>query len=191
MNKQTISIPYTKHKSMKLTLKYNDDITIKRIRSVFRRRIGHSRITVRNGQAYTMRYNPGRQPRTECQEKSWSLFKEANARVAADFANPTTKAQWISRQRQQSRYKTARGMARAYYMQVLKDHLSQQQQDTASSNIAASTSLHIHPDLFLKTSPQQHHQQHPLISLSDPQKISWRHHRNVHWWRASLHNIII
>lgn len=176
---------------MKLTLKSNDDLTIKRMRSIFRRRVCHSRLTIRYGQAYTMRYNPGRQPRTECQEKSWSLFKEANARVAADFANPTTKAQWISRQRQQSRYKTARGMARAYYMQALKDRLSHQQQDTASASKAASSSLRIHSALFLNTTSRQHHQRRPLISKPDIQQISWRHHRNIHWWRATLHDIII
>lgn len=174
---------------MKLKLISNDPTTIKRMRSIFRRRIGHSRITIRNGQTYTMRYNPGRQPRTECQEKSWSLFKEANARVAADFANPDKKAYWVQRQRQQSHYKTARGLARAYYMQSLKEAVSRRKQDMASSTRLAIMSLHI------STINNSHHASpslasHHLIQRASHSSISWTHHRNIQWWQASLHDAL-
>lgn len=171
---------------MKLTLIANDPLAIKRARSLFRRREHRHRLTLRNGSFYTMRYNPGAQPRTESQEKNWSLFKEANARVAADFADPSRKAHWIRLQQRQSRYKIARGLARAYYMSALKAQLAQKPQDIQSSNNSAACSLRLHPSL----ATSRHADQHPAAVSQPPasplRSISWSHHRNVHWWRSSL-----
>lgn len=173
---------------MKLVLKSNDALTIKRMRSVYRRRVGHSRITIRYGNVYTMRYNPGRQPRTESQEKSWSLFKEANARVAADFANPARKAHWVRRQRQQSRYKTARGLARAYYMQVLRTQILHKRQDIAVSTRRAVSSLRVNTS-HLATPHHTSSSVNSTFVQKNTTTISWTHHRNVHWWRTSLHTL--
>jgi len=173
---------------MKLTLVSNDSRTLKIARKAYRRNSDGLRITFRHGQAYTMRYNPGVQPRTETQEKSWALFKEANARVAADFADPSKKAHWVRVQKQQSRYKTARGLARAHYISLLKSQIANKKQDIASSTKSAATSLRLHSFL---TNPQTQ----PTVSkpsfppqapFRSPQSISWTHHRNVHWWRSSL-----
>lgn len=138
-----------------------------------------------------MRYNPGIQPRTESQEKSWSLFKEANARVAADFANPDKRAHWQRLQRQQSRYKTARGLARAYYMSQLKSQLNNKPQDIPSSSLSAASSLRPHPLLTNTKAPATRlvPDSHVPLSPSRLPSISWTHHRNVHWWRLSLKHL--
>lgn len=176
---------------MQIALISDDPHTIKQARSLFRRKVGHSRLTLRNGKVYTMRYNPGIQPRTECQEKSWSLFKEANRRVAEDFADPHKKARWQRLQKEQSQYKTARGLARAHYMSALRLEMQSRHQDKARANQAAASSLHIHRP----TSPGLHHGTYnadlKLDYLSSSNNISWSHHRNVHWWRSTLHSITL
>lgn len=126
---------------MKLTLKSNDSLTIKRARSLCRRRVGHSRLTLRNGQLYTMRYNPGRQPRTDSQKNNWSLFKEANRLVAADFASPEAKNHWLTLHRKQSHYKTARGLARAHYIARLRSQMNAEHPVQPSSRRLPYTSL--------------------------------------------------
>ncbi|MCQ2228214.1 MAG: hypothetical protein MJZ13_00530 [Bacteroidales bacterium] len=178
---------------MKLTLIDNNPLTLKRARSLYRRREPRHRLTLRNGNLYTMRYNPGIQPRTESQEKSWSLFKEANARVAADFAVPSRKAHWVRLQRKQSRYKTARGLARAYYMSLLKSQLANEIQDIKSSNLSAASSLRLHPSLAITPASPSHPSSATLAPLSPGRlpSISWTHHRNVHWWQSSLKRLRI
>lgn len=109
---------------MRLTLKEHNAKNIKRARHIMRAGSCRQSLTLRNGKLYTMRYNPGRQPRTASQQKSWSLFAEANRLTTADFHNPSRKAYWQKKFEQQSRYKTARGLAKAYYIKVLKAKMS-------------------------------------------------------------------
>lgn len=53
---------------MKLLLKDNNPTNIKHVRRMFRRSSHRLNVTLRNGNLYTMRYNPGLQPRTESQK---------------------------------------------------------------------------------------------------------------------------
>lgn len=172
---------------MQIALISDDPHTIKQARSLFRRKVGHSRLTLRNGKVYTMRYNPGIQPRTECQEKSWSLFKEANRRVAEDFADPHKKARWQRLQKEQSQYKTARGLARAHYMSALRLEMQSRHQDKARANQAAASNLRLHRTAFLAFG---HNANIKPCYISSSSNISWSHHRNVHWWRSSICNVV-
>jgi len=173
---------------MKVTLVSNDPHIIKKARSLYRRRVGNLRLTMRNGNLYTMNYNPGVQPRTEKQEKSWSLFKEANLRVTNDFKDPSKKAHWQNLQKKQSQYKTARGLARAYYMSALKRQMNDIKQDVSSSTAEAKSCLRLYTRTIISSSVIQPSQHSYLMSV--PQNnVSWTHFRNVHWWRNKLRQL--
>ncbi|MCQ2203480.1 MAG: hypothetical protein MJZ15_03445 [Bacteroidales bacterium] len=160
---------------MRLTLTSHTPANIKRARHLFRHSNCRTNITVRNGRIYTMRYNPGVQPRTESQEKSWSLFKEANRLTTADFHNPSKKAYWQQKLKSQSRYKTARGLARAYYINLLRQRVSSRHADVKTATAFAASRLR--PFFFsssnLPSAPLRRHN-------------SWSHYRNVHWFRHQL-----
>lgn len=104
---------------MKLTLFEHTPQNIRRARKILRRTTS-LRLFVRGGKCFTVTYNPGRQPNSKAQLNNRSIFKQANDRVAADFANPAKRKYWLRKLKSQSRYKTARGLARAYYMALLK-----------------------------------------------------------------------
>lgn len=108
---------------MKLTLNEYTPSNIRRARNLLRRTTS-LRLFVRNGRCFTVTYNPGRQPDSLAQLHNRSLFKKANDMVAADFANPVRRNYWFRKLRSQSRYKTARGLARAFYMAILKARMS-------------------------------------------------------------------
>lgn len=164
---------------MKLQLKDNNPTSIKRVRHMFRRSSRRLNVTLRNGALYTMRYNPGLQPRTESQERSWSIFKEANRLATADFHDPRRRAYWHQRLKSQSRYKTARGLARAYYISLLKSRLSHLNADVHASTFLAVRSLK--PILIADKAPSP-----PLR----PGK-TWQHYRNILYLRQSLRTISV
>lgn len=139
---------------MRLTLKEHNATNIKRARHVLRSSSLRSSLTVRNGRIYTMRYNPGVQPRTESQQNSWSLFKEANRLAAIDFHDPARKAYWLRKFRQQSRYKTARGLAKAHYIALLKAQSSRPKQDVQAPSCLSVSVLHHRPAIV--DSPPSH-----------------------------------
>lgn len=156
--------------------------TLKQVRRRIKRTSQNLRCTYRHGTLYTRRFTAPVQPRTESQQRNWSLFTEANTRVAADFADPQKKALWLKKAKQQSRYKTARGLAKAFYINMLKNKIKRQKQNIHASNKDAARSLHIikattiHPDL-------------PPQTIIATQQQSWTTYRNIHWFRQTLKSI--
>lgn len=146
---------------MKIVLTHHNALTIKRARHVCRQASMRMSLTLRNGNIYTMRYNPGVQPRTASQQSSWSLFKEANRLVTADFHNPSRRAFWLEKHKSQSRYKTARGLARAYYIGVLKSRMLKEEacksQASLSSSSLASLSIRPLANLLASRRKSTHH----------------------------------
>lgn len=161
---------------MKIVLKDNNAQNIKRARHIFRCYTHRMSLTIRHGRIYTMRYNPGTQPRTESQERSWSVFKEANRLTTADFHKPQRRAYWQQRLKSQSRYKTARGLARAYYIALLKRHIASATQDIKSSTVSAVACLR---PVFLPSD-------HPSNSAIRRPTVLWSHYRNIHWFRTTI-----
>lgn len=164
---------------MKLTLVSHTPQNIKRTRHLLRVSSQRQNVTVRNGHIYTMRYNPGIQPRTEAQEKSWSLFKEANRLATADFHNPSKKAYWQKKLKEQSRYKTARGLAKAYYINLLKARMLHKTNIIRLSNSQAAVSLRPLPHVESSSSAS-------LLPAVPIRHLTWSHYRNVHWFRRQL-----
>lgn len=134
---------------MKIVLAHHNATNIKRIRHICRSASVRQNITLRNGRLYTMRYNPGRQPRTASQQNSWSIFTEANRLATADFRDPSRRAYWNSKLKTQSRYKTARGLAKAFYIAQLRSRRSRRAMrlcppvSVAPSLHLSNTTLHI------------------------------------------------
>lgn len=114
---------------------------ISKVRRLVKRGDPNMRCTYRHGTLYTRRYASPVQPRSDCQQRNWSLFAEANRRVTADFADPKKKALWLRKAKEQTRYKTARGLARAYYINILKTNLSRVSQPLSSALRRAVISL--------------------------------------------------
>ena len=158
-----------------LTLHHNDRHLIKKARRIVKRNNASFRLTVRNGHVYTMHFNPGLQPRTESQQKNWSLFAKANAMVANDFADVDKKKAWILKLSRQTRYKTARGLARAYYINVLRRQMSSRNMNKRRANLAAAR--HLVPCQPTGTSPRQN-----IV----PNKQNWTLYRDILWWQLQL-----
>ncbi|MCQ2204512.1 MAG: hypothetical protein MJZ15_08735 [Bacteroidales bacterium] len=137
---------------MKVSLTYNSPKNIRRARHLVRR--SGLLLTLRNGSLYTMAFRPGRQPDSEAQLKNRALFKEANDRVAADFANPSRREYWINKLHSQNKYKTARGLARAHYINILRNNLSNNDFNAATDTTTATLSLR--PILNSTTFPSRH-----------------------------------
>lgn len=164
---------------MKLTLAEHTPQNIKRVRHKLRRNSNRMNITIRNGNLYTMRYNPGIQPRTESQEMSWSLFKEANRLATSDFHNPSRKTYWQQKLKEQTRYKTARGLAKAYYIKVLKQKMSTHKVDIpAATRLATAT---IRPILN-----NTYNMPACLPILWRQSNTTWLSYRNIHYYRHQL-----
>ncbi|MCQ2203840.1 MAG: hypothetical protein MJZ15_05315 [Bacteroidales bacterium] len=179
---------------MKLTLVSNDSYIINKARRLLRRGPNRISISIRKGNLYTMTYNPGRQPRTESQQKNWSLFKQANALVAADFANPKRRSLWNSRLKSQSRYKTARGLARAYYIAQLRRHMSQKHYDkpSAHANAARHLSVFNHSTYITRPTNNPTHNSHSILNshlTSTPNSTSFASYSHLYWWHSQLHSI--
>lgn len=162
---------------MKLTLRTYNAQNIKRARHICRHNSHRQSLTLRNGQLYTMRYNPGIQPRTESQEKSWSIFKEANRLATADFHNPSRKAYWHNKLKSQTKYKTARGLAKAFYIALLKHKMSAFKANHDSDSRLAAHSLR---PVFTHNASK--------IKLFTPAKTpkTWIHYRNILCFRYHL-----
>lgn len=162
---------------MKVVLKDMSALNLKRARRIVRRERVRQNLTLRHGVLYTMRYNPGVQPRTESQEKSWSVFKEANRLAARDFRDMKRREYWRMRVRNQSRYKTARGLAKAYYISALKRKMAAEIQDDDRANRIAVSFLRP----LMNNRPSGYR---PLVQKRDAR--TWTHYRNITWYRNSL-----
>lgn len=175
---------------MKVTLKVHNAHTVKQAKSLFRRSAQRQNLTLRHGQLYTMRYNPGVQPRTEAQEKSWSLFKEANRLATNDFHDPERKAYWQQQLKSQTKYKTARGLAKAHYIALLKAQMSARKADVPASTRLAIRHLTISPlaSIPIYNKPSALHDGNPSSLVSNPSSSArtWRHYRNILYYRLSL-----
>ena len=146
--------------------------------SCLRRRMRRSshgvRLTMRNGQAYSMVYHPACQPRTEQQQKNWSLFTEANRLVTVQFHSRNGRRYWLRRLRQQNVYKTARGLARAHFLSLLRSRMASTRQNIATSTPAAARTLRLCPVSIVSSA----------VSANN---TSWHHYRNITWWNSQLH----
>ncbi len=169
---------------MRLMLSSYTSAAIKRTRRLLQR--DNSRITIntRYGKIFTQRKPLPVQPRTEQQEKNWSLFAKANQLVAADFANPRKRQYWIRRQSEQTRYKTARGLARAHYLAKLKIRMSQLVVNRQQANMLAVLQLALSHHSSISSTRTI-----APYNFIGPNRPSWQHYSNVCWFRHHLQQI--
>lgn len=162
---------------MRITLKEMSNLSVKRVRRVMRGGRVRQSLTLRNGALYTMKYNPGEQPRTEEQEKSWAIFREANRLATQDFRDMKRREYWKERARKQERYKTARGLAKAYYIGMLKRKMAKERQDVKRANEIAVS--HLRPRAVGHKPDYR-----PMVQRK--RENGWVHYRNMAWYRETL-----
>lgn len=162
---------------MRITLKEMSALNVKRVRREVRRGRVRQSLTLRNGVLYTMKYNPGEQPRTESQEKSWATFREANRLAARDFSDPKRREYWKERLKGQERYKTARGLAKAYYIGMLKRKMAKERENVERANAIAVS--HLRPRM-VNNQPDYR----PMVQRE--RERGWVHYRNIAWYRETL-----
>lgn len=170
--------------TMKLTLATNDLHAVSLLRKRMRRSSHNLTISVRHGKVFTQHLPRPVQPRTLLQQKSWSLLAEANRRVAADFANPQLRDKWCRLHSQQSLYKTARGLARAHYVSLLKSHVASIHNDKKRSCMAAAHTLRL--NLPSATSLGQSSARKPLQHWSHSSMLS--RHSGANEYYLSVYN---
>ena len=171
--------------NMRIILSSYTPLALKRTRRLIQRDNSALTINTRHGKLFTQRKPKPIQPRSEHQEKNWALFTKANQLVAADFANPQKCRYWQQRQQKQSRYKTARGLARAYYIQQLKLRATHfrfnRQQANALAVLYLKLSLHSPAKQATTLSPYNHIQ---------PNQPTWLHYSNICWFRHQLNEVL-
>ena len=164
---------------MEYTIFSNVSVNIKELRRKIRKtETGEDsgvRLSIRNGRLFSQVKVDILQPRTEEQEKNWLLFKEANRRVARDF-----EVSWIAKgwkqKAQQQKFDTARGCARAYYIEKLKKEV---EDIIANFDINRETQMIIKGvRLNLDASVNERHVLEPIMS--------WKHYREVEVWKKAL-----
>ncbi len=171
---------------MRILLSTYTSAAIKRTRRLMQRDNSGITINTRHGKIFTQRKPRPVQPRTEQQEKNWSLFAKANQLVAADFANPQKRQYWIQRQQKQSRYKTARGLARAHYLSRLKLRMSKLRINRQQANALAVVYLQLSLSA-LQTSPRMV----APYKHTQPHCPTWQHYSNICWFRHHLSQVTI
>lgn len=79
----------------------------------------------RYGNIYAWRMNAFNGPFNSAQQQIQNFFTEAQTKALADMADPEKRAEWEAiAQASDGKYKTARGVAFASYMQELKNQAS-------------------------------------------------------------------
>lgn len=125
----------------------------------------------------------------------FSNIRHINRLATNDFHNPERKAYWQQRLKSQTKYKTARGLAKAHYIALLKAQMSARKADVPASTRLAIRHLTISPlaSIPIYNKPSALHDgtsplSYPSSLVSSPSSSArtWRHYRNILYYRLSL-----